>query len=91
MKKQAYTIMAIAMLVSALSVSARAQISGATRMVVNIPFEFSVGNKTMPPGAYTVSCANPASGTKVLHFRSKDGRATVCPNKQRPWRSGRER
>jgi hypothetical protein len=68
--------MAITMLVGIMSVSARAQ-NNATRIIANIPFEFSVGNQTMPAGEYTVSCTNPASDLKVLQLRTRDGHESV--------------
>jgi hypothetical protein len=78
MKKQAYMIITVIMLVAIAGLStAKAQTSGNPQLIANIPFAFSVGNKTMPAGEYTVSCANPASDMKVLQLRSKDGRAGV--------------
>jgi len=77
MKKQLYTIMAITLLVGIMSVSGRAQNSAAPHLTTNIPFEFSVGNKTMPAGEYTVSCINPASDLKVLRLRARDGHESV--------------
>ena len=78
MKKQAYMIATIIMLLTVGGLStARAQASGSTELQANIPFEFSVGNKAMPAGEYAVSCINPASDVKVLQLRSLDGRASV--------------
>ena len=57
--------------------TAKAQTSGTTQLIANIPFEFSVGDKTMPAGEYTVRCTNPASDMKVLQLRSSDGRASI--------------
>jgi len=86
MKKQLYTIMAITLLVGIMSVSGRAQNSAAPHLTTNIPFEFSVGNKTMPAGEYTVSCINPASDLKVLRrARERDASDQQCQS-QRPWR-----
>lgn len=75
MKKQAYTMIAMIVLVGSMAVAAQAQTSGRTRLIANIPFDFSVGNKTLPAGEYTVSQVNPASDHAVLQLRSKDGRA----------------
>ena len=52
MKKQAYTMIAMIVLVGSMAVAAQAQTSGRTRMIANIPFEFSVGNQTLPAGEY---------------------------------------
>lgn len=78
MKKQAYMIITVIMLVTIAGLStAKAQTSGNPQLIANIPFEFSVGNKTMPAGEYTVSCANATSPRKVLQLRGRDGRAGV--------------
>lgn len=57
--------------------TAKAQFSGSTSLIVNIPFEFSVGNKNLPAGEYTVRCINAGSDLKVLQLRSKDGQAVA--------------
>jgi hypothetical protein len=78
MKRQAYTIAAIVLMAGLFAVSsAKAQASGPARLTANIPFEFSAGNETLPAGEYVVSCTNPTSRGKVLHFRNKDGRHSV--------------
>lgn len=78
MKKQAYIIVTMIALMTVVGLStAKAQTSGTTQLIANIPFEFSVGNKTMPAGEYTVRCTNPASDLKVFQLRSRDGRASV--------------
>src|SRR5256885_14174729 len=75
MKKQAYTMIAMIVLVGSMAVAAQAQTSGHTKLIANIPFQFKVGNKTLPAGEYTVAQVNPASDHAVLQLRSKDGRA----------------
>jgi hypothetical protein len=78
MKKQAYMIATVIVLWTVAGLStAQAQSSGAPRLSINIPFEFSVGNKILPAGEYTISCTNPASDLKVLQLRSSDGSASV--------------
>jgi len=82
MKKQTYrstylptftkAAMIVVLTVVGLS-TAKAQNSGTTHLIANIPFEFSVGNKTLPAGEYTVRCLNPSSDLKVLQLRSRDG------------------
>ncbi len=42
-------------------------------MTANIQFEFSVGNKTLPAGEYTVRVMNPSSSVKILQIRCKTG------------------
>ena len=77
MKRQAYTIISMIVLVGSMAVAAQAQTSGRTQLVASIPFEFNVGNKTLPAGEYTVRQVNPASDHAVLQLRSKDGEATA--------------
>ncbi len=76
MKKQLYTMTAMMILAGfgAMS-SAKAQTSASRQLIANIPFEFSVGSKSMPAGDYTVRQINPASDNAILQFRSKDGSA----------------
>ena len=73
MKRQTYTMIAMIILVGSMAVAARAQTSGRTELIANIPFEFSVGNKILPAGEYTVTQVNPASDRAVLQLRSRDG------------------
>lgn len=75
MKRQAYTLIAMIVLVGSMAVAAKAQTSGRTQLIANIPFQFNVGNKTLPAGEYTVTQVNPASDHAVLQLRSKDGSA----------------
>lgn len=77
MKKQVY-ITAIMLLLAMIGLSsAKAQTVSNQQLIANIPFEFSVGGKTLPAGEYTVRCTNPASDRKVLQLTSKDGHASV--------------
>ena len=78
MKKQAYMILAAIVLATVAGLSsAKAQLSANPELVANIPFEFSVGDKTLPAGEYTVRCINSNSPTKVLQIRSKTGSASA--------------
>lgn len=72
MKKTAYTMIALLVLVGSMAVAAQAQ-PGGRRLIANIPFQFNVGDKTMPAGEYTVTQINPSSDRAVLQLRSKDG------------------
>jgi len=72
MKKTTYTMIALAVLVGLMAVAAQAQPGGRT-MMANIPFQFNVGDKTMPAGEYTVTQINPSSDRAVLQLRSRDG------------------
>ncbi|MEP6706413.1 MAG: hypothetical protein ABJC05_02775 [Pyrinomonadaceae bacterium] len=74
MKKQLYTMTCMMILAGFMAMSsAKAQTSASRQLIANIPFEFSVGNKSMPAGDYTVRQINPASDRAVLQLRSKDG------------------
>jgi hypothetical protein len=77
MKKQALTMIALMVLVGSLTASAKAQSLWRVKLVANIPFEFSAGDRTMPPGEYIVRCINPDSDQAILQIRSKDGRNGV--------------
>ena len=78
MKKQLYTLIAMMILAGFVATSsAKAQTSASRQLIANIPFEFSVGNKAMPAGDYTVRQINPASDRAVLQLRSKDGSASA--------------
>jgi len=73
MTKKAFAIASVMVLsVAIVVVSARAQAS--SPLLANIPFEFVVGDKTLPAGEYRIErmlSGNP----KVLLIRSTDGRA----------------
>ena len=73
MKKQAYTLIALIVLIGSMAMAARAQTSGRTQLIANVPFAFNVGNKTLPAGEYAIKQVNPASDHAVLQLTSKDG------------------
>jgi hypothetical protein len=77
MKKQAYTVIAMIVLVGSMAAAAQAQTVGRAQLIADIPFEFNVGSQTLPAGEYTIRQVNPASDQAVLQFRSKDGRASA--------------
>ena len=77
MKKQAYTMIALLVLVGSMAVAAQAQTSGRRQLIANIPFQFNVGTKTLPAGEYSVRQVNPDSDHGVLLLSSKDGNASV--------------
>ena len=59
--------------VAALAVSVAAPLSAqSVRVIANIPFEFSVGNSTLPAGEYTVL---PASTPYVIRIRNEETNA----------------
>ncbi|MDX6404629.1 MAG: hypothetical protein QOH70_2084 [Blastocatellia bacterium] len=77
MKKQAYIVIAMIVLVGSMAVAARAQTSGRTQLIANIPFQFSVGNKTLPAGEYTVLAVDADSANVALKIQSQDGKMTA--------------
>lgn len=74
MKKQIYTVIALMVLVGSLAVAAEAQNAGRTQLVANIPFEFNVGNKSLPAGTYLVLSVNADSSNVVVMIQSRDGK-----------------
>jgi len=73
MKNQAYTMIAMFVLVASMAMAAQAQTSGRTHLTANIPFNFSVGNQNLPAGEYAIAQINPASDHVVLQLRNKGG------------------
>ena len=72
MKKTAFTMAACLVLVVLLAAAAQAQ-TAHLRLIANIPFQFNVGDKTLPAGEYIVTQVNPASDHAVLQLRSQNG------------------
>ena len=76
MKKQLYMVVTIIALITVAGLSsARAQTT--VLLKANVPFEFSVGSKTMPAGQYTVSCIGSGSSIRTLVLRSRDGHESI--------------
>ena len=70
MKRQAYTMIAMIVLVGSMAVAAKTQTNGRTQLIANIPFQFSVGDKTLPAGEYTVLSVNADSSNVALKIQS---------------------
>ncbi|HMH42335.1 MAG TPA: hypothetical protein VK557_02520 [Pyrinomonadaceae bacterium] len=77
MKKQAYTMMALLVLMGSMAMAAKAQTSGRRQLIANIPFQFNVGEASLPAGEYAVTQINPASDRAVLQIRARDGSRTA--------------
>jgi hypothetical protein len=77
MKKTAYTMIAMLVLIGGMAVAAQAQTGSRTQLVARIPFDFHVGNKNMPAGDYTVRQVNPSSDRAVLQLSNRNGETTV--------------
>jgi hypothetical protein len=74
MRKQAYTMIAVVVLLGCLSVSANAQCGGIA-LIAKIPFQFSTGKATLPAGEYLVKCLD--ANRSQLVFQSTAGKAAV--------------
>ena len=74
MKKQAYTMIAMIVLVGCLAVSAKAQCGGLPA-IANIPFQFNTGKATLPAGEYKLTCFDPNG--RVPAIRSTDGKGNA--------------
>lgn len=77
MKRQVYTMIAMIVLVGSMAVAAKAQTSGRNQLIANIPFQFSVGDKTLPAGEYTVLSVNADSSNVALKIQSQDGKTSA--------------
>ncbi len=77
MKRQAYTLIAMMVLIGSMAVAAQAQNSGRPLLRANIPFEFYIGNKSMPAGEYLVQSVSDDSSNVVLRVQSRDGKASA--------------
>ncbi|HKR22163.1 MAG TPA: hypothetical protein VJS17_06175 [Pyrinomonadaceae bacterium] len=74
MKRHVLTAIAIIFIYGVMVVGAHAQTAGSQIMRADIPFTFTVGQKSLPPGIYTVSILNPTSDRPALRIRSANGR-----------------
>lgn len=77
MKKQAYTVIAMMLLIGSMAVAAKAQNNGHRQLRANIPFQFNVGNKVMPAGEYLVRSVSDGCSNVVLNIQSRDGKASA--------------
>lgn len=77
MKKQAYTMIAMIVLVGSLAISAKAQTNVRIALIANIPFQFSIGNKSLPAGEYTVRSVGEYSSNVLLRIQSRDGKTSA--------------
>ena len=75
--KKTYTLIALLGLLVTMAVAANAQIAGRSQMRANIPFEFNVGDKTLPAGEYRVAQVNASSDQVILQISSTAGGRTA--------------
>jgi hypothetical protein len=77
MQKHVNKLIAFLVLAGSMAVAGQAQTTGRLQLRATIPFEFNVGQKTMPAGEYTITQINPSSDRTVLQLRRSDGRSTT--------------
>ena len=80
MKKAAYTMIALLVLFGSMAVAAQAQTAGRAQVRVSIPFQFHVGNATLPAGDYLVRQLNPDASAATLQISCKGGDANTIIN-----------
>jgi len=80
MKKTAYTMIALLVLIGSMAVAAQAQTAGRAQVRVSIPFQFHVGNATLPAGDYLVRQLNTDSSAATMQISRKDGGANTIIN-----------
>jgi hypothetical protein len=90
MKKQSLRIFLMFSALAILSVS-YAQAQSGNPQTADIPFTFTVGDKTFPAGQYTVVRLNPASDKAALSIQSADGGGSGKIVLTTPVQSGRAR
>lgn len=77
MKRHLQLIIAIVIVCGVFAIDTQAQTGGSQTMRAEIPFAFTVGEKTLPAGVYTIRILNPTSDRKALQIRSENGRASA--------------
>lgn len=74
MKKQilkSLTMIGLVAIFTLAAAATNAQAQLRTQYTANIPFEFTVGNETLPAGRYIITNVPTPDGTVVLHVRAK--------------------
>ena len=77
MKRQLRLFIAIVIMCGVSAISSHAQTTASPTLRAEIPFAFTVGEKSLPAGVYTVRVLNPTSDRKTLQIRSEDGRVSA--------------
>ena len=75
MKKQIFSIFATLTLIIPMAIIGFAGLRG--RVIVDIPFDFTVGNKELKAGKYAVSRLTPTSNSGTLLIRNEDNHAAA--------------
>jgi len=77
MKSHLHLTIAIIIVCGVFSISGHGQTSVSPTMRADMPFAFTVGEKALPAGVYTVRILNPTSDRKTLQIRSENGRVSA--------------
>ena len=77
MKRHFYWFIAIMIICGFFAIDGQAQTSSSPTMRAYVPFTFTVGDKSLPAGDYTVRILNPTSDRKTLQIRSENGRVSA--------------
>src|SRR5688572_32922342 len=77
MKRNLYLSIAIMIICGVFAINGQAQTSVSPTMRAHVPFTFTVGDKSLPAGDYTVRILNPTSDRKTLQIRSENGRVSA--------------
>ena len=73
-------MIAFLVLVGSMALAAQAQSISHAQMRVSIPFQFKVGNATLPAGEYLVRQINSDSDAATLQISRRDGGANALIN-----------
>jgi hypothetical protein len=77
MKRYIHLTIAIMIVCGVFAIDGQAQTNISPTLRAEIPFTFSVGEKSLPAGVYTVRILNPNSDRKTLQIRSENGRVSA--------------
>ena len=77
MESQLRLFIAIVIICGVSAISSHAQTTASATLRAEIPFAFTVGEKSLPAGVYTVRILNPTSDRKTLQIRSENGRVSA--------------
>ena len=77
MKRQVRLFIAIVIICGVSAIGGQSQTSVSPTLRAEIPFTFSVGEKSLPAGVYTVRILNPTSDRKTLQIRNVNGRVSA--------------
>jgi len=77
MKKSVFAVVLTMNCLLGLGISAHAQ--DASGVIVNVPFEFVAGDKTMPAGTYSIGRVSPATHAVIIAGKGNGAFALVLP------------